>query len=205
MTITVSTDGSALGNPNGPMGWAWADHEAARATEHLGEERASYDAGGATNGTNQIVELCAVLEALRTHPGDEPLVIESDSQYAINCSTTWIKGWKRNGWRNSQKKPVKNVELIKAIDHELSSRPGRVTFVWVKGHAGNTGNELVDELAHTYALDCRRGIRDGYLPREGWQSLMASTYAVGLDVPADARLLLDGRITDDTYRQGHSR
>ena len=205
MTITVSTDGSALGNPNGPMGWAWADHEAARTTEHPERERARYDAGGATNGTNQIGELCAVLEALRTHPGDEPLVIESDSQYAINCSTTWVKGWKRNGWRNSQKKPVKNVELIKAIDHELSTRPARVTFVWVKGHAGNTGNELVDELAHTYAQDCRRGVRDGYLPREGWQSLISSAYAVGLDVPSDAQLLLDGRITDDTYRQGHSR
>lgn len=152
MTITVSTDGSALGNPNGPMGWAWADHEqnAGGKPGHKHDDH-GYDAGGATNGTNQIGELCAVLEALRAHPGPEPLLIESDSQYAINCSTKWVKGWKKNGWKNSQKKPVKNKELIQAIDREISQRPGPVDFRWVKGHAGNEGNELVDELARTYA------------------------------------------------------
>lgn len=202
MTITVSTDGSALGNPNGPMGWAWADH-----TPHPGRQSGhnhsgDCDAGGATNGTNQIGELCAVLEALRAHPGDEPLVIETDSQYAINCSTKWVHGWKRNGWKNSQKQPVKNAALIKAIDAELSRRPGSVKFVWVKGHAGNAGNEKVDELARTYAGDCRSGARDGYLPKEGWQSLIASEYATGLDIPSDARLLLDGAIDDDAYHLG---
>ena len=167
MTITVSTDGSALGNPNGPMGWAWADHEqnAGGKPGHKHDDH-GYDAGGATNGTNQIGELCAVLEALRAHPGPEPLLIESDSQYAINCSTKWVKGWKKNGWKNSQKKPVKNKELIQAIDREISQRPGPVDFRWVKGHAGNEGNELVDELARTYAGDCRSGARDGYLPIE---------------------------------------
>lgn len=76
-----------------------------------------------------------MLEALRAHPGSEPLVIETDSQYAINCSTTWVHGWKKNGWKNSQKKPVKNADLIRAIDAEISKRPGPVKFVWVKGHA----------------------------------------------------------------------
>lgn len=204
MTITVSTDGSALGNPNGPMGWAWADH-----TPHAGgqpghDHPSDCDAGGATNGTNQIGELCAVLEALRTHPGEEPLIIETDSQYAINCATKWVHGWKRNGWKNSQKKPVKNAELIKAIDAELTKRIGSVTFVWVKGHAGNAGNEKVDELARTYAGDCRSGARDGYLPKEGWQSLLASEYAGGLDIPNDARMLLDGAITDADYHLGRS-
>ena len=202
MTITVSTDGSALGNPNGPMGWAWADH-----TPHAGgqpghEHPGDCDAGGATNGTNQIGELCAVLEALRAHPGNEPLVIETDSQYAINCSTKWVHGWKRNGWKNSQKKPVKNAALIKAIDAELSKRAGSVKFVWVKGHAGNAGNEKVDELARTYAADCRSKARDGYLPKEGWQSLMSSEYADGLDVPGDAQMLLDGAISDADYHLG---
>lgn len=202
MTITVSTDGSALGNPNGPMGWAWADH-----TPHAGgqpghEHPGDCDAGGATNGTNQIGELCAVLEALRAHPGSEPLVIETDSQYAINCSTKWVHGWKRNGWKNSQKKPVKNAELIKAIDAELSKRAGSVKFVWVKGHAGNAGNEKVDELARTYAADCRSKAKDGYLPKEGWQSLMSSEYADGLDVPGDAQMLLDGAISDADYHLG---
>ena len=118
MTITVSTDGSALGNPNGPMGWAWADHEPAAGGKPGHEHAGDCDAGGATNGTNQIGELCAVLEALRAHPGSEDLVIETDSQYAINCSTKWVQGWKRNGWKNSQKKPVKNADLIRAIDIE---------------------------------------------------------------------------------------
>ena len=70
------------------MGWAWADHEqnAGGKPGHKHDDH-GYDAGGATNGTNQIGELCAVLEALRAHPGPEPLLIESDSQYAINCST----------------------------------------------------------------------------------------------------------------------
>ena len=202
MTITVSTDGSALGNPNGPMGWAWADH-----TPHAGgttghEHPGDCDAGGATNGTNQIGELCAVLEALRAHPGDEPLIIETDSQYAINCSTKWVQGWKRNGWKNAQKKPVKNAALIKAIDAELARRDGSVKFVWVKGHAGNAGNEKVDDLARTYAGDCRSGARDGYLPLEGWQSLLASEYAKGTDVPEDARMLMDGRISAAQYHLG---
>ncbi|OZG68018.1 ribonuclease H family protein [Bifidobacterium eulemuris] len=202
MTITVSTDGSALANPNGPMGWAWADH-----TPHAGgtpghEHPGDCDAGGATNGTNQIGELCAVLEALRAHPGSEPLVIETDSQYAINCSTTWVKGWKKNGWKNSQKKPVKNAAIIKAIDEEIGAREGSVRFVWVKGHTGNAGNEKVDELARTFAEDCRSGVRDGYLPREGWQSLIASEYSKGLDVPSDARMLLDGAITHEDYHLG---
>ena len=205
-TITVSTDGSALGNPNGPMGWAWADHahNTGHQPGHDHDDR-GYDAGGATNGTNQIGELCAVLEALRAHPGPRPLLIETDSQYAINCSTTWIRGWKKNGWKNSQKKPVKNVELIKAIDAEISRREGPVHFKWVKGHAGNAGNELVDELARTYAGDCRSGARDGYLPIEGWRSLLASEYAQGLDVPPDVQLVLDGKADADSLQRPDSK
>ncbi len=202
MTITVSTDGSALGNPNGPMGWGRADHELATGGKPGHHHDSDCDAGGATNGTNQIGELCAVLEALRARPGSEPLVIETDSQYAINCSTTWVHGWKKNGWKNSQKKPVKNADLIRAIDAEISKRPGPVKFVWVKGHAGNAGNEKVDELARTYAGDCRSKIREGYLPLEGWQSLLASEYSQGTDVPDDAQMLLDGKITTDEYHMG---
>lgn len=204
MTITVSTDGSALGNPNGPMGWAWADH-----TPHAGgtpghEHEGDCDAGGASNGTNQIGELCAVLEALRAHPGAEPLTIESDSQYAINCSTAWVRGWKKNGWKNSKGQPVKNRELIEAIDHEISQRPGPVKFVWVKGHNNNPGNEKVDHLAHGYAGDCRSGVKPGYLPLEGWQSLLASEYAKGTTVPEDAHMLMEGRISAAEYHLGRA-
>ncbi|MCI1983565.1 MAG: ribonuclease HI [Bifidobacteriaceae bacterium] len=180
-TTIVSTDGSALSNPNGPMGWGWANHN----------DR-SHDAGGATNGTNQIGELCAVLQALRTHHNAEDLLIETDSQYAINCSTTWVHNWKKNGWRNAAKKPVKNVELIKAIDFEMHNRPGSVAFKWVKGHAGNEFNEIVDDLARGYAGDAQSGAKPGKLPLEGWQSLLNSPYRKGLEVPADVQAQLDG-------------
>ena len=202
--IVVSTDGSALGNPNGSMGWAWADHSDASGNAHEHHHTGNADAGGATNGTNQIGELCAVLEALRAHPGSEPLTIESDSQYAINCATTWIHGWKKNGWKNSKNEPVKNAELIRAIDAELTKREGAVKFVWVKGHAGNAGNEKVDTLAHGYAEDCRNGLKVGYLPLEGWKSLLSSSYASGTDIPDDAHLLLDNKISSAEYHKNRT-
>ena len=115
-TVTVSTDGSALDNPHGPMGWGWVEHTEKNPTgAPASESGRAYDCGGASNGTNQIGELCAVLQCLRDHRGDYPLIIETDSQYAINCSTTWIHSWKKNGWKNSKKEPVKNAEIIKAI------------------------------------------------------------------------------------------
>ena len=114
----------------------------------------------------------------------------------------WVQGWKRNGWKNSQKKPVKNADLIRAIDNEIAHRAGSVRFVWVKGHAGNAGNEKVDELARTYAGDCRSHVREGYLPLEGWQSLLASEYSRGTDVPEDARMLMDGAISAAEYHMG---
>ena len=190
--LVVSTDGSALSNPNGPMGWAWADHEGGDA-----------DAGGASNGTNQIGELCAVLQALRAHPGECPLVIQTDSQYAINCSTTWVPGWKKKGWKNSQGKPVKNRPLIEAIDQEIQARPGSVSFVWVKGHAGDTFNEKVDTLARGYATAAGKGDREGCLPVEGWRSLLASPYAKGTQVPSAVKEELDGgpQVLDDLGRK----
>ncbi len=202
--IVVSTDGSALGNPNGSMGWAWADHTDASGNAHEHHHTGNADAGGATNGTNQIGELCAVLEALRAHPGSEPLTIESDSQYAINCATTWIHGWKKNGWKNSKNEPVKNAELIRAIGEEITKRKGTVKFVWVKGHAGNAGNEKVDTLAHGYAEDCRDGMKVGYLPLEGWKSLLSSSYANGTDIPDDAHLLLDNKISSAEYHKNRT-
>lgn len=75
-------------------------------------------------------------------------------------------------------------------------------FVWVKGHAGNAANEKVDELARTYAGDCRSHVREGYLPLEGWQSLLASEYSRGTDVPEDARMLMDGAISAAEYHMG---
>ena len=184
-TVTVSTDGSALGNPDGPMGWAWAEHDSERT-----------DCGGAANGTNQIGELCAVLQALRTHRGSCELVIESDSQYAIKCASEWIRNWKRNGWKNSKKEPVKNMQVIKAIDEEISNREGPVRFEWVKGHAGNRYNEKCDELARTYAQDVRSGKKTALLPKEGWDTLLHSDYAGRDDIPQPVAKMLEGKDAD---------
>lgn len=133
--IIVSTDGSCLRNPGGAIGWAWVGHNGSSAC------------GGAASGTNQIAELRAVLEAIVAHPGAEPLLIESDSLYAIKCASEWISGWRMNGWRTSTGAAVKNVEIIKQIDRSISGRPGPVRFRWVRGHVGNYFNEKADALA----------------------------------------------------------
>lgn len=133
--IIVSTDGSCLRNPGGAIGWAWVNH--------MGPSRA----GGEPSGTNQIAELRAVLEAIRAHPGDEPMLIESDSQYAIKCASEWVTGWKRKGWRTSSGEPVKNIDLVRDIDDAITDRTGPVRFRWVRGHVGNHYNEEADRLA----------------------------------------------------------
>lgn len=145
--IIVSTDGSCLRNPGGAVGWAWVNHQGPTAS------------GGAESGTNQVAELTAVLEALRAHPGSEPMVIETDSQYAVNCATEWLPGWKRRGWKTASGSPVSNRELIVAIDRELSGRSGPVRFRWVRGHVGNHFNEMADRLAGAAARDIAGGLR----------------------------------------------
>ncbi|WP_431953764.1 ribonuclease H family protein [Nocardia lijiangensis] len=134
--IIVSTDGSCLRNPGGAIGWAWVNHQGGTSCS-----------GGAATGTNQIAELRAILEAVDAHPGAEPLLIESDSLYAIKCASEWISSWRLNGWRTSTGGAVKNVEVIKQIDRAIASRPGPVRFRWVRGHVGNYFNEMADKLA----------------------------------------------------------
>ncbi|NMR20377.1 ribonuclease H [Cellulomonas fimi] len=133
--ITVSTDGSCLKNPGGASGWAWVDHAGPTAS------------GGIASGTNQIAELMAVLQAITAHPGPEPLMIESDSQYAIKCASVWVAGWRRKGWRTASGGPVQNLALVQGIERAIAERTGPVTFTWVRGHVGNHFNELADELA----------------------------------------------------------
>lgn len=144
--ITVSTDGSCLVNPGGAWGWAWVDHNGSR-----------FDAGGGASGTSQIAELTAVLEAIRSNPGPAPLLIEADSQYAIRCASEWLPGWKRKGWRTASGGPVKNLELVQAIDAAITARPGEVRFHWVRGHIGHKWNERADELAGIAARDWAAG------------------------------------------------
>ncbi|QSE93254.1 ribonuclease HI [Rhodococcus pseudokoreensis] len=133
--IIVSTDGSCLRNPGGAIGWAWVNHEGPS------------QSGGEPSGTNQIAELRALLEAITAHPGADPLLIESDSQYAIKCASEWLPGWKRKGWKTAGGAPVKNLGLVQSIDRAIAERPGPVRFRWVRGHVGNHYNEMADVLA----------------------------------------------------------
>lgn len=147
MTIIAAADGSALGNP-GPAGWAW----------YVDDDR--WAAGGWAHGTNNMGELTAVLDLLQqtAHLPDE-LHIFCDSTYVINSVTKWMKGWKRNGWKKKDGKPVLNVDIMRAIDEAMPGKTGRkVTFEWVKGHAGHELNEAADRLANAAAASWRDGV-----------------------------------------------
>ncbi len=132
--IEVFTDGACQGNP-GPGGWAWA----------IAPEGVVCGSGGAAHTTNQRMEMTAVLEALRTVESDE-ITIVSDSTYVVHCfRDRWYVKWQSNGWKNSKKEPVANVDIWKPlIELVLERKPA---FRWVKGHSGDRMNELVDRLA----------------------------------------------------------
>ena len=149
MTITAAADGSSLGNP-GPAGWAW----------YVDED--TWDAGGWPQGTNNLGELTAILRLLETtaETGEE-LHILADSQYAINVVSKWRLGWKKRGWTKADKKPIRNLELIQEIDRAMEGR--RVTFEWVKGHAGHHMNERADDLARA----CAEAYQAGRTPEPG--------------------------------------
>ena len=149
MTITAAADGSSLGNP-GPAGWAW----------YVDED--TWDAGGWPQGTNNLGELTAILRLLEaTADTGEELHILADSQYAINVVSKWRLGWKKRGWTKADKKPIKNLELIQEIDRAMEGR--RVTFEWVKGHAGHRMNERADDLARA----CAEAYQAGRTPKPG--------------------------------------
>ena len=149
MTITAAADGSSLGNP-GPAGWAW----------YVDED--TWDAGGWPQGTNNLGELTAILRLLQaTAETGEELHILTDSQYAINVVSKWRLGWKKRGWTKADKKPIKNLELIQEIDRAMEGR--RVTFEWVKGHAGHRMNERADDLARA----CAEAYQAGRTPEPG--------------------------------------
>jgi len=149
MTIKAAADGSSLGNP-GPTGWAW----------YVDED--TWDAGGWPQGTNNLGELTAILRLLEaTAETGEELHILADSQYAINVVSKWRLGWKKRGWTKADKKPIKNLELIQEIDRAMEGR--RVTFEWVKGHAGHHMNERADDLARA----CAEAYQAGRTPEPG--------------------------------------
>jgi ribonuclease HI len=133
--VEIFTDGACSGNP-GPGGWG--------AILRYGETERELS-GGEADTTNNRMELTAAIEALNALKRPCDIVLTTDSTYVKDGITSWIDGWKKRGWKNSQKKPVKNEDLWKALDEARSRHT--VEWKWVKGHAGHAENERCDELA----------------------------------------------------------
>lgn len=143
MKIDIFTDGACLGNP-GPGGWAYL----LRYNEHQ-----KIGSGGDFNTTNNRMELQAVIEALHALRKRCHIDLYTDSQYVRKGITEWIHSWKKNGWKNSQKQPVKNQDLWEEL-HALS-QTHEMHWHWVKGHSGHPENEIVDEAARLAAEKMR--------------------------------------------------
>lgn len=134
------TDGACSGNP-GPGGWGVL--LIAKDGDTVIKERDLF--GGEPETTNNRMELMAAIMALETLARPSELTIITDSAYVKNGITGWLHGWKRNGWRTTSKKPVKNVDLWQRLDEARDRH--HVTWEWIKGHAGHPENERADELA----------------------------------------------------------
>ena len=140
MRVDIFTDGACSGNP-GPGGWG----AILRAETNEGTRTREIN-GGEARTTNNRMELTAAIEALRAlKGGPHDVHLHTDSSYVKDGISSWIHGWKKNGWRTAAKKPVKNAELWQALDEE--TRTHRIEWHWVKGHAGHEDNERADELA----------------------------------------------------------
>lgn len=134
--VIIYTDGACSGNP-GPGGWG---------VVLMYKEHRKELSGGCKNTTNNIMEITAVIEGLKALKTDCEAEIYSDSAYVVNAfNSHWIDGWKKNGWRNSQKEEVKNKELWQELD--VLARKYDAKFIKVKGHSDNEYNNRCDELA----------------------------------------------------------
>lgn len=138
--VEMATDGACKGNP-GPGGWG--------VLLRMGKHEKELS-GGDPDTTNNRMELIAVIEGLRALVRPCHVTISTDSKYVLDGITRWVIGWQKNGWKNSQKQPVRNVELW----HDLldALKPHQVEWVWVKGHSGHPDNERADKLASDAAL-----------------------------------------------------
>ncbi|MDR1385554.1 MAG: ribonuclease HI [Planctomycetaceae bacterium] len=139
--VVLFTDGSCSGNP-GPGGWAFI-------LRHLQSGKELIRNGGEINTTNNRMELTAVIVGLHALKRQTAVEIVSDSTYVLNGLSTWMKGWKANGWRRREKgkwTTVKNVELWQELDMLISRH--EVHFTHVRGHAGHPENERCDKLAN---------------------------------------------------------
>ena len=144
--VIVHTDGACSGNP-GPGGWGVIlDYNGTRKELSGGEQLT----------TNNRMELMAAIMALETLKRPCPVEMHVDSQYVKDGITKWIHGWKRNGWKTADKKPVKNAELWQRLEAALGRH--EITWKWVKGHAGHDDNERADELARKGMAPYKRTI-----------------------------------------------
>lgn len=134
--VIIHTDGACSGNP-GPGGWG-------AVLQYNGTLKEL--SGGRELTTNNQMELTAAIEALNALKRPCAVELHTDSQYVKNGLTSWIFGWKKNGWKTADKKPVKNVELWQALDQAVSRH--EISWHWVKGHNGDEMNERADQLAN---------------------------------------------------------
>ena len=142
--IKIYTDGACKGNP-GVGGWGAIIMQGEKNIELF---------GGENETTNNRMELMAVIMALKEISSNLELTIYTDSTYVQKGISEWIKNWKVNNWRSSSKKPVKNKDLWIELDEAVGSR--KINWEWVKGHAGNEGNEKADELANQGVISMMR-------------------------------------------------
>jgi len=142
--IKIYTDGACKGNP-GVGGWGAIIMQDEKNIELF---------GGENETTNNRMELMAVIMALKEISSNLELTIYTDSTYVQKGISEWIKNWKANNWRSSSKKPVKNKDLWIELDEAVGSR--KINWEWVKGHAGNEGNEKADELANQGVISMMR-------------------------------------------------
>lgn len=143
-SVVIYSDGACSGNP-GPGGWG--------AILMSGPHRKEIH-GGESETTNNRMELMAAIMALEALKRPSKVDLHTDSQYVRNGITAWIHGWKRNGWKTADKKPVKNAELWQRLD--AAARRHELAWHWVKGHAGHEWNERADELARMGLAEHRR-------------------------------------------------
>ena len=147
--VEIFTDGACKGNP-GPGGWAAVIRAGAKEKEISGGEPLT---------TNNRMELLAAIRGLEALKRPCRVALYTDSIYVRDGITKWIHGWRRNGWRTADRKPVKNAELWQELVD--AAAPHRIEWHWVKGHAGHPENERADQLACDAALGFANGIRSG--------------------------------------------
>jgi ribonuclease HI len=152
--VVIYTDGACKGNP-GPGGWgAWL--KAGQAEREL--------FGGALNTTNNRMELTAVIQGLTVLTRRCKVTLYTDSEYVRNGITSWIHNWRRRGWKTADNKPVKNVDLWQKLDELAAGH--EVDWRWVKGHAGDPGNERADALANRGVASVLQEVAAAAAPRD---------------------------------------